>query len=108
MATSFVFNRVNINGIPCIESRNVSASTTIVTFTFDPQILASPRFSGLIAVKITTPADTAAAALPVFFSMGGQTIALTQAGGEAVTGADLLSGIYLVFYDRVSNVLQLI
>lgn len=108
MATSFLFNRVNINGIPCIESQTVTASATVVTFTFNPQVLASPRFSGLIAVKIVVPADTAAAALPVQFSMGGETISLTQAGGEAVTGADLVAGIYLVFYDRTSNVLQLI
>ena len=108
MATSFLFNRVNIEGIPCIKSTAVTASTSAVTFNFDPQIAASPRFSGLIAVKIVTPADTASAALPVLFSMGGQTIALTEAGGTAVTGADLLAGIYLVFYDRVSNILQLI
>ena len=108
MATSFLFNRVNINGIPCIESQSVTASTTAVTFTFNPQIIASPRFSGLIAVKIVVPADTAAAALPVQFSMGGETIALIQAGGDAVTGADLLAGIYMVFYDRTSNILQLI
>ena len=108
MATSFLFNRVNINGIPCIESQSVSASASAVTFTFNPQILASPRFSGLIAIKITTAADTSAAALPVQFSMGGQIIALTQTGGEAVTGADLPVGIHLVFYDRVSNVLQIV
>lgn len=108
MATSFLFNRVNINGIPCIESKSVAASTTAVTFTFDPQFMASPRFSGLIAVKIVTTADAAAATLPVLFSMGGQTIAVTEAGGTSVTGADLLAGIYLVFYDRTSNILQLI
>ena len=36
MATSFIFNRVNINGIPCIESQSVSTSATAVTFTFNP------------------------------------------------------------------------
>ena len=108
MATSFLFNRVNIEGIPCIESQTVTASASAVTFTFKPQIIASPRFSGLIAVKITTAADTASAALPVQFSMGGEVISLTEAGGTEVTGADLLVGIYLVFYDRSSNVLQLI
>lgn len=108
MATSFLFNRVNIEGIPCIETKSIATSTTAVTFNFDPQVLASPRFSGLIAVKITTPADTASAALPVYFSMGGQTIAVTSAGGTAVTAADFLAGIYLVFYDRVSNVLQIV
>lgn len=108
MATSFVFNRVNINGIPCIESQSVTASATAVTFTFNPQIVASPRFSGLIAVKITTAADTASATLPVLFSMGGQVINVTTTGNTAVTGADLPVGIHLVFYDRTSNVLQIV
>lgn len=108
MATSFVFNRVNINGIPCIESQSVSTSANAVTFTFNPQVLASPRFSGLIAVKITTPADTAGADLPVQFSMGGEIIALTQAGATAVTGSELPVGIHLVFYDRMSNILQIV
>jgi len=106
MATSFLFNRVNISGIPCIESQSVSASTTAVTYTFNPQVLASPRFSGLIAVKITQAVPEAGATLPIQFSMGGQIISLTKAGGEAVIGSDLVTGIYMVFYDRISNILQ--
>lgn len=108
MATSFLFNRVNTNGIPCIESQSVVSSTTAVTYTFNPQVLASPRFSGLIAIKITEAAPAAGAALPVLFSMGGQVIGLTEAGGTAVTGSDLLVGIHMAFYDRVSNILQLV
>lgn len=112
MATSFVFNRTNLSGIPCIESKSISANTTSVTFNFDPSPAVSPRFSGLIAVRISEAAEASADALPVYFnvpSIAGTTIALTEAGGTAVTGADLAaSSIYLVFYDRFNGILQLV
>ena len=110
MATSFLFNRVNINGIPCIETASITESATTVTYNFNPSPAVSPRFSGIIAVRVDeTPTNTA---LPVSFnvpSIAGSTIALTLPGGAQATGADLDSiGIYLVFYDRFNGVLQLL
>lgn len=111
MGTSFIYNRVNVNGVPCIESRSVTETTTGVTFNFGPTAFSSPRFSGLIAVRIVEAAAATADALPVSFSVpsiAGSTIALTTFGGTAVTGADLDAGIHLVFYDRYNGVLQLL
>lgn len=109
MATSFVFNRVNINGIPCVESRSITETATNVTFNFNASPAVNPRFSGIIAVRIDeAPTDTT---LPVFFnvpSIAGTTIALTTFAGAEVTGADLEVGIHLVFYDRFNGVLQLL
>lgn len=109
MATSFVYNRVNINGIPCLESRSITESTTAVVFNFNASPAVSSRFSGLIAIKITeVPTNTG---LPVSFnvpSIAGTTIAVTGFSGNAVTGADLDVGIHLVFYDRENSVLQLL
>lgn len=109
MATSFIFNRVNTNGIPCLESRSISENATSVTFNFDPSPAVSSRFSGLIAIRITdTPTTTT---LPVSFnvpSIAGTTIAVTSFSGAAVTGADLEPGIHIVFYDRFNGVLQLL
>lgn len=108
--TSFIFNRVNFNGIYCIESRSITETATSVTFNFDASPSVNPRFSGLIAVRIeNTPAtDT----LPVNFnvpSIAGSTIALTLPGGTQAVGTDLPApGIFLVFYDRTNGVLQLI
>ena len=98
MAT--VYNRVNSLGIPCIESKSITESTTSVTFNFSASPAVSPRFSGLIAVKITEQAATSADSLPVFFnvpSIAGSTIALTTFGGTAVNGVEMLEGIHLVF-----------
>ncbi len=109
MATSFVYNRVNINGIPCLESRSITESATSVVFNFNASPAVSPRFSGLIAIKIDEiPTSTT---LPVSFnvpSIAGTTIAVTTFAGAAVTGADLEQGIHLVFYDRENGVLQLL
>lgn len=109
MATSFVYNRVNINGIPCLESRSITENTTSVIFNFNASPAVSPRFSGLIAIKINQTPTTAS--LPVSFnvpSIAGTTIAVTTFGGVAVTGAELEEGIHLVFYDRENGILQLL
>ena len=112
MATSFIYNRVNSNGVPCIESRSISESTSSVIFNFNSSPAVNPRFSGLIAVKITEQAATSADALPVFFnvpSIAGTVIPLTKFGTEAVTSTDLATtGILLVFYDRQHGELQLV
>ena len=109
MATSFVFNRVNMNGIPCIEVASITESATAAVYNVNASPAVNPRFSGLIAVRIDeTPTTTT---LPVSFnvpSIAGTTIALTTFGGAAVTGADLEEGIHLVFYDRFNGVLQLL
>ena len=107
--TSFVYNRVNINGISCLESRSITETATAVTFNFDASPVVSPRFSGIIAIMITdTPATST---LPVNFnvrSIAGTSIAVTTFNGAAVTGADLEPGIHLVFYDRFNGILQLL
>lgn len=109
MATSFVYNRININGIPCLESRSITENDTAVVFNFNASPAVSPRFSGLIAIKINqTPTTTT---LPVSFnvpSIAGTTIAVTTFNGTAITGADLEPGIHLVFYDRENGILQLL
>ena len=33
--TNFIYNRVNVNGVSCIESRSITESTTSVTFNFE-------------------------------------------------------------------------
>lgn len=111
MATSFIFNRVNLNGVPCLESKSITESATAVTFNFDASPAVSPRFSGLIAIRIAEQVATSADALPVFFnvpSVAGSSIALTTFGGTQVTGVELETGVHLVFYDRGNGALQLL
>ena len=111
IGTNFIYNRTNINGLPCIESRSITETTTSVTFNFSPSLYTSSRFSGIIVVRIDEAAAATADALPVIFnvpSIAGSSIALTTFDGAPVTGADLQQGIHLVFYDRYNGVLQLL
>jgi hypothetical protein len=109
MGTNFLFNRVNQNGIICIETTGITESATTVTYNFNPTPFVGPRFSGIIAVRVDeVPTNTA---LPVSFnvpSIAGTNINVTLIGGAQATGADLDEGIHLVFYDRFNGVLQLL
>ena len=112
MATSTIFNRVNINGVPCLESKGVTVSTTAVTFNFNAQAWPNRNFSGLIAIRIDDTYEAPESALPIQFnvpSVAGTVIPLTKFGGVAVTSTDLATtGILLVFYDRQHGELQLV
>ena len=109
--TSFIYNRVNINGISCLESRSISSTSSAVTFNFDPSPIVSSRFSGIIAIRISEAAGTSSDSLPVYFnvpSIAGTSIALTTFGGTPVNGVEMTEGIHLVFYDRFNGILQLL
>ena len=105
----FPWQYVNINGIPTIKTQTVVVSDTGVTFKFAPDFDGRP-FRGLILVYISEAIPTGTTAtLPIQFSMAGTTSNVTVAGGATVTVADLPGvGIYLVYFDRWADTLQLI
>ena len=105
----FPWQYVNINGIPTIKTQTVVVSDTAVTFKFAPDFDGRP-FRGLILVYISEAIPTGTTTtLPVQFSMAGTTSNVTVAGGTAITVADLPGvGIYLVYFDRWADTLQLI
>ena len=105
----FPYQYCNISGIPTIKTQTVVVSDTAVTYKFAPDFDGRP-FRGLILVYISEaiPEGTTTT-LPVQFSMAGTTSNVTVAGGATVTVADLPGvGIYLVYFDRWADTLQLI
>ena len=108
MAT-FPFQYVNINGVPTIKSQSVTVSETSVDFKFRPDFDRRP-FRGLILVYLSEEVPTGTTTtLPIRFSMAGTTSNVTLAGGDNLTVADLPGvGVYLLYYDRLSDTLQLI
>jgi hypothetical protein len=103
------YQYTNINGIPAIQSRGVKVTADNVTFSFRPDWDRNP-FRGVILVNIADeiPEGTTTT-LPIMFTMAGNTMNVTTAGGDNLTVADFSgTGVYLVYYDRLSNVLQLI
>ena len=104
----FPYQYANINGIPCIKSQTVVVSDTAVTFKFAPGFDGRP-FRGLILVYLSEaiPEGTTTT-LPIQFSMAGTTSTLITAGGTNVTVADIPGiGIYLVYFDRWADTLQI-
>ena len=105
----FPFQFVNISGIPTIESRSVVVGDSSVNFTFNPNLGPNP-FRGLLLVYLSEaiPEGTTDT-LPITFTMAEKTETVTVAGGSNLTVADFGGvGVYLVYYDRYANVLQLI
>ena len=105
----FPWQYCNINGLPTIKTQTVVVSDTAVTFKFAPDFDGRP-FRGLILVYISEAIPTGTTTtLPIQFSMAGVTSNVTVAGGATVTVADLPGvGIYLVYFDRWADTLQLI
>ena len=105
----FPWQYTNINGIPTIKTQTVTVSDTAVTYKFAPDFDGRP-FRGLILVYISEAIPTGTTTtLPIQFSMAGTTSNVTVAGGATVTVADLPGvGIYLVYFDRWADTLQLI
>lgn len=98
----------NINGIPRIKSRGVTVTAETVDYKFNPDWDRNP-FSGLLLVYLTDLPEGTTDTLPVRFIMAGNTQNVTLAGGANATVANFSNpGIFLVFYDRVDNILQLI
>lgn len=104
----FPYQYSNINGIPRIKARRVTVNTDTVDFGFNPDWDRNP-FSGILIVYLTDLPEGTTATLPVRFNMAGNTLNVTLAGGTNATVADLPNpGVFLVFYDRIDNILQLI
>ena len=103
------FQYVNQRGIPTIQSRGVVVSDTSVDFKFNPDWNSRP-FRGLLLVNLADaiPEGTTTT-LPIRLSMAGTTSNVTLAGGANLTVADLPgTGVYLFYYDRFSDTLQLL
>ncbi len=95
---------VNVNGIPCINSTGVAVSTANVTYSFDNS--REIPFAGLVLVRLQQAVPTGTTAtLPVLFG----SVPLTGFNGDPITVANLSgTGIYIVYYNSRSRLLQLL
>lgn len=105
--TNYPFNFANRNGIPMIESTSITETATEVTINIPNRAFRFLNGTGLILFRLNTAitADT----LPIIFSSNEFTQPLTLVGGEAATGTQLSGvGIYLIYYAKDANLMQLI
>jgi len=105
--TNYPFNFANRNGIPMLESNSVEVTATNVVINIPNRAFRFLNGTGLLLFRLNTEItnDT----LPILFSSNEFTQPLTLVGGVAATGADIASvGVYLIYYDKNSNLMQLI
>lgn len=105
--TNYPFNFANRNGIPMIESSSVQVTDTNVLINIPNRAFRFLNGTGLILFRLNTEiTDTT---LPILFSSNDFTQPLTLVGGTAATGTDISGvGIYLIYYAKNSNVMQLL
>lgn len=99
---------VNQNGIAILDSTSVSVGTEAVAFTLNEPLSRFIPSRGLLLVNLTNevPAGTTGT-LPIRFTMNGFTSTVTTYGGADWTVADVAgTGMYLIYYDRLRGILQ--
>lgn len=108
----YPFNFVNRRGIPLIESAGVTVDDTTVTITIANRAFRYLDDRGVFLFRLNQAIPEGSDTLPIIFSWTGflQTFTqpLTLIGGAAATEEELEgSGVYLIYYDKSCNLLQL-
>ena len=99
----------NRGGFPCIESTGANLTTTALTYNFNRHPYVNNYFYGGFFVKITDTPTAPTTAVPVQFATpGGATVPVLDQKGSPVTTATITNGLYLGFYDRGLNQLQIL
>lgn len=103
------FRIVNRFGSASIQSSSVTVATDAVVFSFPAHSFLRRNYEGSVYVNLAQaiPEGTTAT-LPIVFETNGVRQAVTTYNGEPLTVADLPgTGVYELYYNRRTNVLQL-
>lgn len=108
MINPFYFS--NRRGVPKIDVQSVNVTDTNVEFVLPNNAFRTLAENGLVLIRIGVAIPTGTTAtLPVVFTANQSTQAVTDVGSAEVTAADIPStGVYLFFYDKTANVIQLL
>lgn len=105
--TNYPFNFANRNGIPMIESSSVEVTDTNVVINIPDRAFRFLNGTGLILFRLNT--EITNTSLPIIFSSNNFTQPLTIVGGSPATGTNIAGvGIYLIYYAKNANVMQLL
>lgn len=102
---------VNQNGIPTLKSLSVTVTATNVQFDFNNHRNVGRPFRGLLIVNLAQaiPSGTTTTLPVVFTTSGSNEQALVGLNNAPITAAQITgTGIYLLWYESTTNVLQLI
>ena len=108
-STNYPVNFSNVRGIPMIASTSVEVTDTNVVIDIPRRAFRGLAESGVVAFKLNQETPAGGAALPVLFSSADYTQSLSVLGNAAATGSDITAvGIYLIWYDKNANTMQLL
>ena len=107
----YPFNFVNRRGIPLIESAGIETTDTQVVITIANRAFRFLDDRGVFLFRLNQALPDSST-LPIIFSWNGfmQTFTqpLTLINNEPATAAQLTgSGVYMIYYDKAANLLQL-
>jgi hypothetical protein len=100
----------NRGGVPKIDVQTVTVTDANVQFALPANAFRFLPSNGLVLIRIGVAIPTGTTAtLPVVFTSNDATQAITNVGAAEITAADIPStGVYLFFYDKSSNTMQLL
>lgn len=105
--TNYPFNFANRNGIPMIESSSVVVNSTNVLINIPNRAFRFLNGTGLILFRLNT--EITNTALPILFQSNEFTQPLTIVSGAEATGTNMSdTGVYIIYYDKNSNIMQLV
>lgn len=104
------FTYVNRRGIADVVSTAVRVTADNVVFSFPNHAFLTAWYKGMVLVHLNQAIPTGTTGtLPVLFETNGVTQPLTTYNGDAVTAANITgTGVYICYFDRQTNTLQLI
>lgn len=106
-----VLNLVNTRGIPSMQNVGTSLTDTAETFSFPNHRFVNDYFQGFFVVRIVGTNEAPADAVPINFTTEGlpnSNKPVFDVKGTAITTANWPGdGVYLMFYDRTTDVLRL-
>lgn len=107
--TNYPFNFANRRGIPMIESNAVTVNDDNVIITLPNRVFRWLNDKGIILFRLNQAIPESAGTLPILFSANDFTQPLTLVGGDAATAEQLAGiGVYLIYYDKDANLMQLL
>lgn len=107
--TNYPFNFSNRRGIPMLETTSVTVTDTNVVLNLPNRAFRWLNDKGVILLRLNQPIpEGTTATLPVLFSSNDFTQPLTNIGGTAITVAQVTgTGVYLIYYDKDANLMQM-
>ncbi len=85
----------------------VTSSAVIYTLPDNAFLFSGPRGIVPIYVKQDVPSGTTET-LPVLMQANNQTQGVSVVGGDSLTAANIAKGVYLFYFDKQNDVLQII